>query len=915
MFGKSKKTNNFKFKSLQAYSWGKVLAGKKKYRKVFDRWEISYLSVELAFFNKLFDEEDWTANITVKAYTLEKGKKTTLHCDHKKELLVKADENIAIYDFGWGDSKKGSYWKEGHYIWEVYIQDELVGTTDFYIEEVGEVTPALNPYFEALSLRTYEAPKGDVEIGERFYVKTFDIAKTRYIMGELRFSNKISKEWFCEVFFNIYDDTGQLLGSSEHMMLVTPKDGVGETFTISAGWGSREPGLWLEDHYKMEVVFMDTVVGVIPFKIGTEFVERLSDYEALLNQDVLDQFQPNLRGAVLATPEEDDASTEDSSSSKETPENSESDKQDEDTSQDEVIIDDRPLEEILADLDNLIGLQKIKDKIREYVDYLSYLQVREEKGFEEDEEISLHAVFTGNPGTGKTTVVKLLGRIYKALGILSKGHVHTVEANDLISGYVRQSGKDTKEAIKKAKGGILFIDEAYMLFKDTGGNDFGPEAVAALLTEMSDGDGDIAIMVAGYPKEMENFLSSNPGLKSRFRNYYHFEDYTPDELVSIAEFAARKREVTLSAAARERIRKIVTDAFRKRDEKFGNARFAHALIDEAKMNLGIRLVKGGSLDTLSKRQLSEIQEQDIEDISAAIDDKVLRLPIDYDLLEEAQAELDALTGLEQIKQEVHDMIKLTRYYKEMNRDMLKVFSMHSVFAGNPGTGKTTVARILGKFYKALGLLERGHLKDADASDLVAGYVGQTSLKTVEVIREAQGGILFIDEAYAMTEGHNNDFGKQAVATLIKQMEDKRKEFALIVAGYTQNMEEFLKSNPGLKSRFDRTFHFEDFSAEELHTIATRMFEAIGIHPDKEADDHIKNYLNTLYLARDRFFGNARSVRKMVEKAHRNQELRMASLPKAKRTENAMSTLVLDDVKEFQAKALKQAKGLGFKYGN
>ena len=912
MFGKSKKTDNFKFKSLQAYSWGKVLAGKKKYRKVFDRNEISYLSVELAFYNKRFDEEDWTANITVKAFTLEKGKKTTLHCENKKELVVKADENITIYDFGWGDSKKGTYWKEGHYIWEAYIQDELVGTTDFYIEEVGEVTTALNPYFEALSLRTYEAPRGDIDIEERFYVKTFDIAETRYIMGELRFSNKIAKEWFCEVFFNIYDDTGQLLGNTEHMMLITPKDGVGETFTISAGWGSKEPGLWLEDNYKMEVVFMDTVVGVIPFKIGTEFVERLSDYEALLNQDVLDQFQPNLRGAVLATPEEDESPTpsDEASEPKET-ETTDENKEEEKV---EVIVDDRPLSEILEELDSLVGLEKVKGKIREYVDYLSYLQVREEKGFEEDDEISLHAVFTGNPGTGKTTVVKLLGGIYKALGLLSKGHVHAVEASDLISGYVRQSAKDTKEAIKKAKGGILFIDEAYMLFKDTGGNDFGPEAVAALLTEMSDGDGDIAIMVAGYPKEMENFLNSNPGLKSRFRNYYHFDDYTPDELVEIADFAAKKREVSLSPKAKDKLRKIATSAFRKRDEKFGNARFVHALVDEAKMNLGIRLVKSGNLDRFTKKQLAEILEQDIEDISTPNDDKILHLPIDVDLLKEAQAELDALTGLEKIKQEVHDMIKLTRYYKEMNRDMLKVFSMHSVFSGNPGTGKTTVARILGKFYKALGLLERGHLIDADASDMVAGYVGQTALKTDEVVKKAQGGILFIDEAYAMTEGNNNDFGKQAVATLIKQMEDKRKEFGLIVAGYTKNMEDFLKSNPGLKSRFDRTFHFEDFSAEELHTIAIRMLDDVGLKPNAEANKHIKNYLLGLYSARDRFFGNARSVRKMVEKAHRNQELRMASLPKEKRTKRAMCTLVLEDVAEFHVQVLQQAKGLGFKYG-
>jgi SpoVK/Ycf46/Vps4 family AAA+-type ATPase len=290
------------------------------------------------------------------------------------------------------------------------------------------------------------------------------------------------------------------------------------------------------------------------------------------------------------------------------------------------------------------------------------------------------------------------------------------------------------------------------------------------------------------------------------------------------------------------------------------------------------------------------------------------MPVDHELLKEAQNELDALTGLENIKQEVRDLIKLTKYYKEMNRDMLKVFSMHTVFTGNPGTGKTTVARILGKFYKALGLLERGHLIDADASDLVAGYLGQTALKTMDKISEAQGGILFIDEAYSLTEGSNNEFGKKAVATLIKQMEDKRKEFGLIVAGYPQNMFHFLNSNPGLRSRFDRTFHFPDYSSKALYKIAVNMFKRIGLTPEPAAEEHIKNYLDDLYDNRDKFFGNARSVRKMVEKAHRNQELRMASMDKANRTKYQMSTLKLEDVLEFKAGKSKQTVGLGFKYG-
>lgn len=224
-------------------------------------------------------------------------------------------------------------------------------------------------------------------------------------------------------------------------------------------------------------------------------------------------------------------------------------------------------------------------------------------------------------------------------------------------------------------------------------------------------------------------------------------------------------------------------------------------------------------------------------------------------------------------------------------------------------------RAIANVYEVIRMLERGHLIDADGGDLVAGYVGQTSGKTKDLIAKAMGGILFIDEAYATTEGSNTGFGKKAIAALIKEMEDYRSEFGIIVAGYTKNMADFLESNPGLKSRFDQNFHFNDFSEPELWKIAVNMYENKGLQADKEAEKRIKTYISFLYENRDRFFGNARSIRKIVEKSSRNQELRMASLSKKQRTKKMMATLCIEDVKEFvpnEEKTLKR-QPLGFKF--
>lgn len=249
-------------------------------------------------------------------------------------------------------------------------------------------------------------------------------------------------------------------------------------------------------------------------------------------------------------------------------------------------------------------------------------------------------------------------------------------------------------------------------------------------------------------------------------------------------------------------------------------------------------------------------------------------------LDEVLAELDSLCGLDQVKKDVKSLINLVKVRKLREENDLPVppMSLHLVFMGNPGTGKTTVARLLAKIYHAIGVLSKGQLVEVDRSGLVAGFVGQTAIKTNEVVQKALGGVLFIDEAYALVNQENsNDFGHEAIEVLLKNMEDHRKDLIVIVAGYTNLMEKFIHSNPGLESRFNKYFYFEDYNGTQLMEIFRSMCGKNGYTLSQEAEEWAEKDLQELYEHRDENFGNARDVRNLFEKAVSRQSDRVAQL--------------------------------------
>lgn len=859
----------FKFKSLLIYSSSEWMAhSKRKYRRVFDKSEVSYIRSEFTFYNKLFDEEDWKAKVTVKFFQIKRGKRDEI-ASLDEDIEVTKDKNSMHIYKSWGVDDAGGFWKKGDYICEAYIDDKLVGSQKYFIEDIGEVNLKNNPYFDIESIKLYSGTSDGWEQKNKKYLVAFNKKETQYVWLEIKIKNKTRSDWNFEFFINFYDDAGQFKAQMDSLYFID-KNSKGDIYTYNRGWGNNDPGSWKEDKYVAEIVFMDTLVASISFEMVEKDIEGTAKIGSVSHE--------GLQDAVSATIEEE-----------------------------------KTLEELMENLNSLIGLEKIKTQIKEHIDYIEFLKLRKKKGLKDEERITLHSVFIGNPGTGKTTVIKLLGKIYQKMGLLSKGHLHEVDRADLVGEFIGQTAPKVKEAIEKARGGVLFIDEAYALTRSKeDSRDYGREVIEILIKEMSDGPGDIAIMAAGYPKEMENFINFNPGLKSRFKYYFHFDDYTPDELIRIAEYAAEKRSVIVNPEAKEYINKLLIDAYRDRDESFGNARYAYSLIDEGKMNMGLRLIKLPNVKKLSGKSLSTIKFEDVKKIKAGKKKKVIRIPIDEDLLKIASKELNTLVGMNHIKTEVNDMIKLVRYYRETGKDVLNKFSIHTIFTGNPGTGKTTLARIMGKIYKALGLLERGHVVETGREGLVAGYTGQTAIKTKDKLNEAMGGVLFIDEAYALSDGGQNSYGKEAIEVILKQMEDERGKFAIIAAGYPDNMDVFLHANPGLKSRFDRVWKFYDYSAETLLKIAIHMFAEENLVPDKDAKKFLLEYLNGLYEKRDKYFGNARTARKIVERAVKKQNLRMASLSSEERTESMMEMVTVLDLKDITIEQKDDRKRMGFR---
>ncbi len=477
---------------------------------------------------------------------------------------------------------------------------------------------------------------------------------------------------------------------------------------------------------------------------------------------------------------------------------------------------------------------------------------------------NLHLVLKGNPGTGKTTVAQLIAEVYRDAGLLELGHLIKVSREDLVAGYVGQTAIQTAQKISDALGGVLFIDEAYRL-NEGDDNDFGREAIETIMEAMSNHLGAFAVIIAGYPQEIERFLDANPGLRRRFSlaNTLEIPDYPPETLHHIFSQLVTTHNHHIAPELGQRLPDFFANWHANRDERtFGNAGEVVNLYQEMDER---RIVRTRGLPDEQRYQL-------------AVDDVPERLqsflaPRTAANLDTVLHTLNSLVGLPKVKQKIRSLINSIKV-QQLRGEQTQLVAGHYVFTGNAGTGKSTVARLLGQVFFSLGLLRKGHLVEAERTDLVGGVLQSSAIQTRQLINKSLEGVLFINDAHQLIQGELDETGREAVKALLTEMEQQKDRLCVIFSGHPAAMQHFLQQASGISARLSAELQFENYQATDLLGIFQHMAAEKNLQLADELSEHLLSIFQQWETQANPNFGNAREVRRLLDEMITRQNDRL-----------------------------------------